>query len=223
MTDLVLVRHGETMWHAENRYAGVSEVELSPHGLEQAAQLARWAFSAGLCAVWSSPLGRALRTATPCADLAGLRLQVDARLRELDFGDGEGRTAREMSELFPAEFAAFGIDPVANHLPGGEDPVAAAGRFVTCLHDIADAHPKGRVLVVAHNSVIRLALCRLLGAPLGEYRRLYPTIRNCALTEVRMSERRPALLQFNVPTEEDSSRQKADDRGDPRAREGRNV
>jgi len=202
MTDLVLVRHGETMWHAENRYAGVSEVELSPRGLEQAAQLATWASSAGLGAVWSSPLGRALGTATPCADLAGLRLQVDARLRELDFGDGEGRTSQEMGERFPAEFAAFGIDPVANHLPGGEDPVAAAERFVSCLHDIADAHPKGRVLVVAHNSVIRLALCRLLGAPLGDYRRLYPAVRNCALTEVRLIGQQSTLLEFNVPVEE---------------------
>lgn len=90
-----------------------------------------------------------------------------------------------------------------SNLPGGEDPVAAAERFVRCLHDIADAHPKGRVLVVAHNSVIRLALCQFLGAPLGEHRRLYPAVRNCALTEVRMAGRRPALLQFNVPVKRD--------------------
>jgi Fructose-2,6-bisphosphatase len=189
------------MWHAENRYAGVSEVELSPRGLAQAAQLATWTSLAGLAAVWSSPLGRALGTATPCADSAGLPLRVDTRLRELDFGDGEGRTSQEMQALFPAEFAAFGIDPVAHHLPGGEDPVAAVGRFVACLHDIAVMHPKGRVLVVAHTTVIRLALCHLLGAPLGDYRRLYPPIGNCALTEVRMTGRRPALLQFNVPVE----------------------
>lgn len=205
MTDLVLVRHGETMWHAENRYAGVSEVELSPRGLGQAAQLATWASSARLSSVWSSPLGRALATATPCADLAGLRLQVDARLRELDFGDGEGRTSEEMRERFPGAFAAFDIDPVANHLPGGEDPIAAVARFVACLRDIADVHPEGRVLVVAHTTVIRLALCHLIGAPLGDYRQLFPAIRNCALTEVRMTGRRPALLGFNVPVERDMS------------------
>jgi len=201
MTNLFLVRHGETTWHAENRYAGVSEVELSPRGLAQAAQLATWASSAGLSAVWSSSLGRALATATLCADLAGVRLQVDARLRELDFGDGEGRTSQEMRERFPAAFAAFGIDPVANYLPGGEDPIAAVARFVTCLHDIGDAYPEGRVLVVAHTTVIRLALCDLLGAPLADYRQLFPAIRNCALTEIRMTGRRPALLQFNVPVE----------------------
>lgn len=201
MTDLVLVRHGETVWHAENRYAGVSEVELSPRGLGQAARLATWASSAGLAAVWSSSQGRALGTATPCAEAAGLRLQVDARLRELDFGDGEGLTSQEMRERIPEAFAAFGIDPVANHLPGGEDPIAAVGRFVACLHDISDLQSEGRVLVVAHATMIRLALCHLLGAPLGDYRRLFPAIGNCALTEIRMTGGRPALLQFNVPVE----------------------
>jgi probable phosphoglycerate mutase len=199
MTDLVLVRHGETVWHDENRYAGVSEVELSANGLRQALELAAWASSAGLSAIWSSPQNRAVRTATPCADLAGLPLRVDARLRELDFGEGEGLTAQDMRERLPEAFAAFRIDPVANHLPGGEDPVEAAARFLACLRDIA-AGQDGRVLVVAHNTVIRLALCQLLGVPLREYRRLFPAIGNCSLTETRMTEgQQPALLRFNVP------------------------
>jgi len=201
VTDIVLVRHGETLWHAENRYAGVSEVELSPRGLAQAAQLAAWASSAELSAIWSSDLGRALATATPCADRTGLRLQIDPRLRELDFGDGEGLTAEEMRERFPGPFAAFRTDPVAHYLPGGEDPAEAARRFVACLHDIADTQPDGRVLVVAHATIIRLALSLLLGAPLSEYRQLFPAIRNCARTEVRMSADRAGLLQFNVPVE----------------------
>lgn len=201
MTDLVLVRHGETVWHAENRYAGASEVELSARGLAQAEQLARWAASGELAAVWSSQLGRAIGTATPSAQSAGLKLQIDARLRELDFGSGEGLTAAEMRVRFPAAYAAFEIDPDAHHLPGGEDPAEAAGRFVACVHDIADAHPDGRVLVVAHSTVIRLALCNLLGAPLSDYRRLFPTIGNCSLTEVRMTGPQPVLLQLNAPIE----------------------
>jgi probable phosphoglycerate mutase len=197
MTDLVLVRHGETVWHAENRYAGVSEVELSSSGRAQAAELAMWASSAGLSAVWSSPQGRALATATACADLAGLPLQVDARLRELDFGEGEGLTAQDMRERFPEALDAYRVDPVENHLPGGEDPVEAAARFVACLRDIAGPQ-EGRVLVVAHNTVIRLALCQLLGVPLREYRRLFPAIGNCSLTEIRMTDGRSALLRLNA-------------------------
>jgi probable phosphoglycerate mutase len=203
MTDLVLVRHGETVWHAENRYAGVSDIELSPRGLEQAADLATWASSAGLAAIWSSTLGRATTTAKASAEAAGLEVRLDARLRELDFGVGEGLTSIEMSDRFPAAYAAFVVDPVSDHLPGGEDPVAAADRFKACLHDIAHRHPEGRVLVVTHASIIRLALCHLLGTPLSEYRRLYPAIGNCALTEVRLTGQHAAVLGFNVPVAPD--------------------
>ena len=63
MTELVLVRHGETVWHVDNRYAGRSDVELTERGHDQGAQLARWAADAGLDAVLTSPLRRAHETA----------------------------------------------------------------------------------------------------------------------------------------------------------------
>jgi probable phosphoglycerate mutase len=201
VTEVVLVRHGETVWHAENRYAGVSDVALTRRGEEQAVRLAGWAATAGLVAVWASPLSRARRTAQGCAMAADLPLDVDARLRELDFGEGEGLTSTEMAERFPEARAAFLADPAAHPLPGGEDPVEAADRFTDCLQEISEKHPDGRVLVVAHSSAIRLALCGLIGVPLREYRRLFPGLRNCTLTELRLRAGRAALLQYNSPVE----------------------
>ncbi|GAA4991986.1 putative phosphoglycerate mutase [Nonomuraea thailandensis] len=199
MTDLVLVRHGETVWHAENRYAGITDVELTPRGLDQAARLAGWAAGAGLDAVWASPLSRARITAETAAAKAGATVQLDERLRELDFGQGDGLTSAEMQARFPEARAAFEADPAAHPLPGGEDPHRAADRFVAALRDIAAAHPGGRVLVVAHTTAIRLALCRLIGVPLGEYRRLFPRLDNCALTELRLRDGQVAMLQYNSP------------------------
>ncbi|MFG1945150.1 histidine phosphatase family protein [Nonomuraea sp. NPDC048826] len=196
---LVLARHGETGWHAENRYAGISDVELTPRGHEQARLLAEWAAGAGLSAVWSSTLSRAVITARAAAEAAGVRPRTDERLRELDFGRGEGLTAREMRERFPEARAAFEADPAAHPLPGGEDPAAAAERFTAALRDLAAASPGGRVLVVAHTTAIRIALCRLIGVPLGEYRRLFPRLDNCALTELRLDGPRTAILQYNSP------------------------
>ena len=201
MTRLVLVRHGETVWHADNRYAGTTDVALTPRGLDQAARLGQWAAGADLGAVWCSPLDRARRTASVCATSTGTDLRVDARLCELDFGDGDGLTTREMQERFPAAVEAFHADPVAHHLPGGEDPERAADRFTACLTDIVAAHPDDRVLVVAHTTAIRLALCRLIGVPLKEYRRLFPFVRNCGLTELRVQPGQVAVLQFNTPLE----------------------
>ena len=199
MTNLVLVRHGETEWHQENRYAGVSDVALTPRGLDQATQLAQWAKQAGLAAIWSSTLTRAKLTAATCGETTNLAVQIDARLCELDFGDGEGLTAGEMNDQFPDALNAFQRDPVENFLPGGEDPIDAARRFTECLHDIARQHPDARVLVVAHTTAIRLALCQILGVPLREYRRLFPVVHNCALTELRISGSQVSVVEFNTP------------------------
>lgn len=199
MTRLVLARHGETVWHAENRYAGLSDIELTPSGHAQARRLAVWAASAGLSAVWASTLSRAQITAAAAAKAADVPLRVDERLRELDFGQGDGLTAAEMRERFPEARAAFEADPAAHPLPGGEDPYGAAARFTAALDDIRAAHPGERVLVVAHTTAIRLALCRLIGVPLGSYRRLFPRLDNCALTELRLRDGEVAVLQFNSP------------------------
>lgn len=198
MTDVVLVRHGETVWHAENRYAGATDVALTARGREQAGALAAWARDAGLSAVWSSPLSRARETAAAVAGTTGLQPQVDARLAELDFGDGEGLTRGEMRERFPGALTAFLADPAAAPLPGGEDPRAACDRACAALADVAAADG-GRVLVVAHTTLIRLALCRLLGLPLADYRRRFPSLGNATLTELRLAPGAPAaLLRYNA-------------------------
>lgn len=195
MTGFYFVRHGETVWHGENRYTGTSDVELTELGREQALELAGWAKTAELAACWSSSLSRARETLAPTAEATGLVARYDPRLSEIDFGTGEGRTSAEMGP----EFQAFERDPVASHLPGGEDPVAAAARAINCLTEIAAEFPDGRVLVVWHSTIMRLVLCDLLGIPLADYRRVFPIVHNVALTEVRFVKGTHSLLRFNAP------------------------
>ncbi|MGH3434223.1 MAG: histidine phosphatase family protein [Thermocrispum sp.] len=82
MTHIVMVRHGETVWHADNRYAGASDVPLTDQGHAQARLLTEWAKTAGLSACYSSTLSRAKDTARPVAEALGLPVRDDARLRE---------------------------------------------------------------------------------------------------------------------------------------------
>ena len=199
MTHLFLVRHGATVWHAENRYAGRSDVALDPNGYAQAERLAAWASEVELAAIWCSPLTRAQETAAPAARATGLIPRVDERLREVDFGQIEGKTIAEAQQLFPEEIRRFKADPATYPMPGGEDPHEAAHRAVSALRDIAVAHPNGRVLVVAHSTLIRLALCSVMGIPLGRYRTVFPAIRNGALTEIGLEGENVALLQYNSP------------------------
>ncbi|MCD2198163.1 histidine phosphatase family protein [Actinomycetospora endophytica] len=200
MTELVLVRHGETEWHAENRYAGSSDIALTPRGVAQAEELARWAGKAELDAVLTSPLRRARDTSGPAAAAAGLEAVVDRRLVEVDFGAGEGLTRAEMAARFPEGLAAFRAAPASSPLPGGETGEAAVGRARPVLDEACRTRPDGRVLVVAHQTLLRLLLCDLLGLPLDRYRTVFPRLDPATLTVVVPAESGPAALRcLNAP------------------------
>jgi len=203
VTHLTLVRHGETIWHAEHRYAGSIDIPLSPRGQEQAKQLANWASSADLAAIWVSPLLRARQTAAPSEGVTDRTARVDSRLREIHFGRGEGLTDTEIRQSFPQAFAAYEADPSVHALPGGENPREVAERAPECFQEIETQHPRGHVLVVTHNTLIRVALCQLLGVPLSQYRTVFPAIGNGALSEIGLQDGQVSLLKFNVPLEPD--------------------
>lgn len=204
MTDVVLVRHGQSVWHGDNRYAGRSDIALTDTGRSQATRLARWSAEAGLSACFSSPLQRARETLIPVCEQTNLPARVDDRLRELDFGIGEGRTAEEMAHRFGDTWKAFTQDPVGHHLPGGEDPVLAIERGLAFLGDISGEFPHERVLIVSHSTLIRLLLCELLGIYHADYRRVFPEMRSVGLTEIRLTCDAGALLQFNNDPAHDS-------------------
>jgi broad specificity phosphatase PhoE len=198
-TEVLVVRHGETVWHKENRYAGRTDVALTGRGERQAAALSRWASGAGLAAVRCSPLGRAVRTARAVAETTGLDPVVDPRLTELDFGAGEGLTAAEMAQRLGVARERFEADPVRHHLPGGEDPVAAVRRGRAALLSAAAEHPGGRIVVVAHTTLLRLLLCDVLGIPLSRYRSAFPAIDNCRGARLRHRDGEFGLLGLNEP------------------------
>jgi 2,3-bisphosphoglycerate-dependent phosphoglycerate mutase len=203
-TTLLLARHGQTVWHAENRYAGVSDIALTDTGRAQAEALGHWVAAHPVDAIWTSPVSRAVITAEPACRALGLTPRREPDLRECDFGVVEGRTLAEFAEQDPKAARAFRADPVAHPFPGAEDPPPAAARGAAALHRVAAAHDGERVLVVAHNTLLRLVLCELLGIALSEYRRVFPRLRNAAVTELRM---RPGavgpasvgLMSLNVP------------------------
>ena len=194
MTRFVFVRHGETAWHAENRYAGSSDIGLTEHGRRQADELAGWAAGAALTGIWTSDLVRARETGAPAARASGLTARADTRLREVDFGDGEGLTRSEMATRFPAGLAAFLATPASSPLPRGERGIAAAERFIAVLDEICVEEPAGRILIVAHSTVTRISLCTVLGIDPDRYRQVFPSLGNGLLTEIDYARTPPAAL-----------------------------
>jgi broad specificity phosphatase PhoE len=214
MTTFFLARHGETEWHSDHRYAGVSDVGLTRHGLGQAAALGAWAVDARLDAIVASPLTRARRSAAPSVETTGLPLRIDPRLIEIDFGVAEGLTPAQIAERYPAAWAAFREAPASNAFPNGESGRAGIARAIPALDELVAEFPDGRVLIVAHATLIRLVLCELAGIDPDSYRDLLPVLGNCTITtfaypwaaESRAEDRaRIRLLGFDVPAGRASS------------------
>ncbi|MEO8851392.1 MAG: histidine phosphatase family protein [Allobranchiibius sp.] len=201
---LWVARHGETVWHAENRYAGGdSDIDLTDLGKQQATDLGVWARSRQVEVVISSPVRRARETAKPSADAVDVSLQVVAGLKEIGFGIAEGRSAAEIEAADPRVMAQFRADPVANPFPEAESARDAAVRGASSLREIAAQHHGRRVLVVAHNTLLRLSLCELLGIPTGQYRRIFPRLENAAITEISIpigGDGLASLRSLNLPT-----------------------
>ncbi len=199
-TTVVLIRHGRTAGHAGNRYIGRTDLELNSFGEWQAQMLAESASGQVFTSLICSSMARTRATIAPVARRTGLPARFDDRLRELDFGLAEGRTLDELRAMDPAMVERFLADPVAGHFPEGEDPARAADRAIAAIVEAVSADPGGKVMVVTHNTLIRLVTCTLLGLPLSDYRRRLPRVDPCAsVTLLLDGDGPPALVSFNVP------------------------
>src|SRR5688572_11288317 len=98
---LFVVRHGETAWARERRYAGSRDVALSEAGRRQCEAVARTLAGSLPAAVYSSPLARARASAEIIAQPHRLGVEIDPAFREMTFGDWEGLTREEVAARFP--------------------------------------------------------------------------------------------------------------------------
>jgi broad specificity phosphatase PhoE len=143
---ILLVRHGQSVWNADGRWQGQADPPLSELGEQQAVAAAG---GIGLVdAIYTSDLTRARHTAELVAAQLGFDVAVDARLRERDAGDWEGRTRAEIDEGWPG-FLDSGRRP-----DGYEPDASVLARALAALTAIAVSH-EGDVLVITHGGVVR--------------------------------------------------------------------
>jgi broad specificity phosphatase PhoE len=169
-TRVFIVRHGATVLSAEDRFAGVTDVELSEEGREQARRLAERLSREKIAAVYASPLGRTVETARILAAPHDLDVQIRDGFREISHGHWEGMTRREVEDKFPGEMAEWEKDPYTFAPAGGESGLAVTARALPALIDLVRKHPGENVLVVSHKATIRLLLSSLLGFDPRRYR-----------------------------------------------------
>jgi broad specificity phosphatase PhoE len=172
VSELVIVRHGETEWSRTMRHTGNTDLALTQEGEAQARSVAERLAGREFALVLSSPLQRALRT----AELAGYgdRAEPDDDLRERDYGEYEGLTTKEIRRERP------GWDVWRDDLPGGETLAAVGARADRVIERALAA--EGDTLVFAHSHLLRTLGARWIGiGPEGGGKLVLGTAALCVL------------------------------------------
>jgi alpha-ribazole phosphatase len=164
-TRLLLIRHAQPQADASGRCYGTLDIGLSARGLRQGRHLARTLDQVRLEAVYSSARQRALETASAIGQPHGLTPIVEEDLREIDFGDFEGRSYDEIAQSHPRLYRRWMEAPTQIEFPNGESYTTLRTRVLTAVDTIRRRHENTITAVVAHGGAIRAVLSDCLGIP----------------------------------------------------------
>ncbi|MGF1496145.1 MAG: histidine phosphatase family protein [Elainellaceae cyanobacterium] len=167
---LYLLRHGETTHSRTGGYCGALDPELTPNGLQMAQAFAEAYRTLPWAGIYASPMKRAIATAKPLCEATNLEMQIREGLREIHFGEWEGKSIDEVKQQYEDDYVRWLTEPAWNPPTGGETAVELASRASLVIAEIEERHRDGNVLVVSHKATIRIILCSLLGIDLGRYR-----------------------------------------------------
>jgi len=163
MTKIILVRHGQTAWNKEEVFRGRIDIDLDETGVQQAKLLAKRLGELQINAVYSSPLKRALNTATHIANYHGFKVSIDDHFIDINYGDWEGKSIKEVKESFTDLYQKWIKDPHLLRIPNGETLDEVRRRAVRGLNQILDKYKEGIIVIVSHRVVNKVLTCALLG------------------------------------------------------------
>ena len=161
MTELLLVRHGETEWNAGAIFRGRADVNLNEKGAVQAMLLSEYLKNSRLEAVYSSPLQRALHTAERIAKPHSLDVMTEPALVDLDYGEWQGMPLIEVKKIYKNLYIKWETSPQIVTFPGGESLDMVRNRSIAMVNKVIKKH-EGTVVLVSHRVVNKVLICSLL-------------------------------------------------------------
>jgi len=194
-TVLWLLRHPEPEASVRGRCYGTLDIGLSPAGLRDAEEMAAELAKEPFAAVYTSPRTRCTDPAGRIAAKCGCPLEELDGLRELDFGEFEGRTYDEIAALYPGVYAQWMERPTEVEFPGGESFARMRTRVLDTCRELRRCHPGQSILCVTHAGVIRTLVADVLGIPAVNMFRLAQDY--CGLSIVRYSGELASLELLN--------------------------
>ena len=163
---IILWRHGQTDWNVQNKFQGFTDIPLNSVGEYQASHAARLVVDMKPTAILSSDLIRARKTAQALADLSGLEINIDSRLRETNCGKWEGLTGEEIRAIDHANLKEWSL--------GGDNPAGGTGdrrsevgaRAKAAIEDFLAGKDGETLIVATHGGTARTIIGSYLELPI---------------------------------------------------------
>jgi probable phosphoglycerate mutase len=195
MTELTLIRHGETDWNIAHRIQGHLDIPLNCTGLAQAEALSERLRDVDIDVLMSSDLQRALQTVAPISRWHNLPVTREAGLRERHLGVLQGKTPEEAMNAAPAALQVWRSRSVCADLEQGESLAAFAQRVVETLSELASRYRDKRIVAVTHGGVVDIAYRHANNMSL-ETERTFP-IHNASINKLRVTENGFEVLSWS--------------------------
>jgi len=161
--EIILARHGETAWNATETFRGRADVPLDETGIRQAKLLGEYLSHEKIDVVYASPLQRAVKTAEAIASRQKLDVNVVNNLNDIDCGEWEGLTSKEVQERYTELYRDWRDKPEQVKLPGGESLTDVRNRALPFVQDAVMRCGEGKIALVSHRVVNKVLICALLG------------------------------------------------------------
>jgi len=162
MTQIILVRHGETEWNVAEIFRGRTDIELNETGIRQAELLAEHLSGVKIDAIYASPLRRALKTAEIIAGYHQLDVTINPGLTDCNFGEWQGLSHQEVKDKYRELYTEWIKHPGQVKMPAGESLGDVRKRAGDVIMKIIARHEE-TITLVSHRVVNKVLICALLG------------------------------------------------------------
>ncbi|MFZ5451850.1 MAG: histidine phosphatase family protein [Thermodesulfobacteriota bacterium] len=163
MTQIILVRHGETPWNKDKIFRGTVDIPLNDTGREEAELAGEWLQKETIHAAYSSPLSRARDTAQAICQHHNLQVADLPGLADINYGEWQGLPLTEVKEVYADLYRQWETAPHTVRFPKGETLEEVLHRAWAAVEEVVERHPGQVVLLAAHRAVNKVLIARFIG------------------------------------------------------------
>ena len=195
MVKLILVRHGKTLCNEKGALSGLTDSVLSEVGKLQGEKIANYLRDEEIDKIYTTPFTRTRETIKRLSEIKNIKIEETNKLNEINFGDFEGLSFKEIDEKYPEEVEKMIKEGFEYKYPNGESLVDTFVRVKEEIDRMVRENDNSTILICSHGGTIRNIISYLL---CGDYKYHWNfKIDNGSITEIELNNNFAVINKMN--------------------------